>query len=148
PLLAAAALLGGCNGASPPRFTVVDARLIEQSDAGYVVHFTIEGENRNPDPLPLHDISYSVVMNGHQVFAAQRFAGRTLPRYGTARIDLPVTFSTLNPDVPAPVGTHEYTLRGQITWKPPAAFAEVLFDQSLHRPDARFNEKGVLEFGG
>ncbi len=145
PALAAAGMLVGCSSTRPPSFAIVDAQLGERSDKGFVVHFTVEGTNDNAKPLPLHDISYTLRLNGTD-FQAHRFAGCTLPRYGTASIDLPVSFDAADASAPNPAGSHDYRFSGTITYEPPGAFSEVLFDAHIRRPDVSFSEDGVLNF--
>ncbi|TVQ33104.1 MAG: hypothetical protein EA376_03350 [Phycisphaeraceae bacterium] len=139
-LLAAATALTGCHSA--PTLRVIDAEITEQTDDGFVVTFHLEGLNPNDDPLPLRRVNYSLSLDGRRVFEGVRSPEATLPRRGVQRFSLPVA-------TPRDVWTPEqlgagasYTLRGELTYLAPGAFAEVLFDAGVRRPTVSFRSSG------
>ena len=83
--------LVGCTGARAPTFRVVEAQLTEESGDGYVVTFTLEGENRNGFGLPLREVEYRLVLEGDEVFSGRRSAESTLVAGSTGLVRLPVS---------------------------------------------------------
>ncbi|MBN8645488.1 MAG: hypothetical protein J0L61_09655, partial [Planctomycetes bacterium] len=65
-----AALLAGClSTPKPPKFEVIDAGVTQRTEGGTVVTFLLKGTNENADPLPLENVSYSLSLDGREVFS-------------------------------------------------------------------------------
>lgn len=139
--MALGALLTGC-GVAPPRMRVATAELTSRSDDGFVITFTVEGENVSDDPLPLRTVNYSVRLGEKEIFRGARSAQATLPRKGTQTFRLPAAapLSAWQGDV---IGA-EYTLQAEMTYVTPGALAEVLFDTGVRQPTVSFSGAGVV----
>ena len=145
--LAAAMLciLGGCKSYRAPVFTVIDARMTDRSEEGYVLEFTLEGENVNDEAMPVDSVIYTLDMNGDRVFEGIRMAEATLPRFGTQQVVLPVAIKA-GEAAASPDGSYEYLFAGTVVYEIPGAIAETLFDTNIRRPTTTFSEKGRLNF--
>jgi hypothetical protein len=128
-----------------------------QSDEGYVLTFTLLGENPNKSPLPLRQVSYSLSLDGKHVFQGTRSAQATLPAKGSQALTLPVSIPNdvgagkgaegAGADEPPPAGAKaKYRIAGSIEYQLPGSIAELLFDSQIRRPKAGFGESGVFEF--
>ncbi len=140
-ILLAVALLPAACAYRPPTLTVADARISEQTEAGYVITFDIDAANDNAIELPLARIDYVVFLDGQRVFTGTRSAEASLRRRGVQRLTLPAA-------VPAdamPPGECEYELRGRLTYLIPGRLAEVLFDAGVLRPRVGFSAEGQLD---
>lgn len=147
-LLAWPVVLVGClSDPKPPTFKVVDARVTERSAQGVVVTFDIEGVNANKDVLPLDDVTYSLSLDGKQVFSGVRNAQASLPPEGSQRFSVPVPMAVAEGSG-APTGREAYRIGGSVVYKIPGSLAEVFFDSGLRRPSVGFGESGTLDFSG
>lgn len=136
--------LVGCAGFSAPRISVVDARVVEQTEQGVAVDFVLEGANANSEELPLQVVRYTLAIDGERVFSGERMAEATLRRFGTQTFILPVAAEWDDlPGKGAP-GTRRYRLAGTLQYIAPGALAEVFFDTGMRRPSVRFAAEGEL----
>lgn len=145
--LSLAGALGGvgCSSISAPTFAVQSVAITEQSEAGVVLTFTLEGENRNSVPLPLREVQYSLWLDGREVFQGKRSAEVTLSKFSTRTLTLPVSART--PGGPSQFsGEIPYRFTGTVMYETPGALAETLFDNNVRRPTASFAESGRLNF--
>lgn len=141
----ALALLGGCAGFTEPKFSVERVQVVEQTPEGAVLLFSLAGENRNPDPVPLREVRYELWLDGEKVFEGRRSAQLTLNRYGEQTLVLPVA-TPLEPDSPVLTGVTPYRFSGTVEYERPGAISETLFENNLIRPKAGFSESGRLNF--
>ncbi len=139
--------LAGCSGLTPPSFAVQSVAITEQTSDGVVLTFTVEGENRNAEPLPLREVEYALWLDGREVFRGKRSAEVTLSRFSTRTISLPVAAPT-EAGGWSPTGVLPYHFSGTVIYETPGAIAETLFDASVRRPSASFAESGSLDFSG
>lgn len=138
-------VMGGCTGATAPTFRVLDASLTSETEDGYVVTFTLEGENANGFELPLREVEYRLELEGEEVFTGRRSAEVTLPADSTGEVMLPVSVAfEEGRGLPASMA---YSLSGRVTYELPGAIAELLFDNRIRKPRVGFGERGVLEGG-
>jgi len=147
-MLAALALFMTACGASAPTFRITDATVTDQSDQGVVVSFRIAAENRNPDPLPLREVRYSLAVNGRSAFEGRRSAQATLPAFGTQEIILPVSIP-IGPGEALesmPLDQLPYAFSGSVEYVLPGTISEALFDSRIRVPKAGFAESGRLDF--
>lgn len=125
-----------------------------QTEGGYVLTFTLLGENPNKTPLPLRSVNYSLALENDRVFEGTRSAQATIPAKGSQEITLPVAVendaaglapegSTLGPAAGATAG---YRIAGSIEYVLPGSISELLFDYRVRRPKAGFAENGTFEF--
>jgi hypothetical protein len=148
-LLACGALTaGGCASQPPPRITVADVAVTDQSAEGLVVTFRMLAENAGSASLPLRTVRYSVSVDGRPAFVGERRAEATAPRAGSQEFILPVAFSLgEGKDFPSmPAATVPYTLTGSVEYELPGTIADLLFDSGIRRPTASFSETGRLDF--
>lgn len=141
--LALTLALVGC-GATPPALRVVDARMVERTDEGTLLVFTLEGENPNAVGLPLREVRYSLALDGERVFEGTRTAEATLPRRGVQRFELPAP-------IPAGEGglrgVSRYRLAGTVWYiEEGQTLAELMFDLRLRQPSVMFADEGEIEF--
>jgi len=143
-LLALALPLGACAH-EKPAFSVTNVALTQQTDEGYVLTFTLVGENRNRDPLPLQSVDYSLTLAGERVFSGSRDAEATIRRLGRQSIELPVAIAYQEGRC-MPEGRVPYRFSAAIRYMLPGTLSELLFDYDLRRPKARVRETGRLDF--
>lgn len=137
-------VVGGC-GHHVPQFKVTGIVLTEQTDEGAVLSFTLVGENRNDIPLPLRRASYSLSLDGHEVFRGLRSPQVTIRRFGTQSFTLPVAID-LTEIGGLPTGQVPYRFQGTVEYELPGSFSELLFETEIRRPSASFAESGRLDF--
>lgn len=126
--------------------SVVEARIIDRSDDGAVVQFTIEAKNSNDKPMPLREARYSLELDGRSVFTGARSAETTLPKSRTQRFVLPAAVPA---SLVSSIGSGaRYRLVGTQTYVTPGAFAELLFDTGVSRPSVGFSAQGTIDEGG
>jgi len=138
-----AAMLTGCSGTQAPTFKVLEATIKDRTPQGAVLLFVLEADNPNGDALPLRDVSYTVSLNGKQIFSGTRSAEVVLRRFGRQQFTLPAAYA-LAADQLAPDGA-AYAISGSLVYIAPGALAETLFDQEIIRPSADFSGEGTLK---
>ncbi len=122
--------------------TVTDARVTDRTEEGVAVAFVLDATNSNDDALPLRETVYSLELDGKSVFKGVRSAEATLRRRGTQQVVLPAGIPIAL--LPAN-GSVRYRLHGSMEYITPGAFAEVLFDTGVRRPDASFSQEGTID---
>ena len=144
---------GGCmSGYQNPDFEVLSARITQETEAGYVVTFTLKGQNPNPFELPLHTVDYSLSLDSQQVYAGQRITEATLPRKGSQTVRLPVPVAKGDaPKADAMLAAEsstgqdiKYRLAATFVFEVPGSIAEVLFDNDIRKPNHSFVSSGTL----
>ncbi len=145
-MVVAATLCAACQSATPPRFEHAAARVTDRTPEGVAMNFTLDAYNENDIALPLRDVTYSVLIDGEEVFRGTRSAEATLRRRGVQQIRLPAVIA-LDPGEPVPTGTREYRLRGSVTYVTPGKIAELLFDTGVRVPTASFETEGEIDLG-
>ncbi|MEO1129132.1 MAG: LEA type 2 family protein [Planctomycetota bacterium] len=136
---------GGC-GYAPPKFTVLDAAIVEETAQGFVIEFEVEGENPNDEPLILEAVEYSLSLDGRRRFGGVRSPEVTLPANGSQRMRLPAAIG-LGERETLPSGIREYRMVGTVIYEVPGSIAELLFDSNIRRPRQPFSRNGELDFG-
>jgi hypothetical protein len=144
-MIAAVVGLGGC-GYAPPKFTVLDAAIIEETTQGFVIEFEVEGENPNDEPLILEAVEYSLSLDGRRRFGGVRSPEVTLPANGSQRMRLPASIGLGEREM-IPSGIRKYRMVGTVTYEVPGSIAELLFDSNIRRPKQPFARSGELDFG-
>lgn len=143
PLALSAALLAGCSSAAPPRATVTDARLRDRGPEAAVVEFVIGTENPNDIELPLRDITYTLSLDGQQVFSGRREAMATIPRHGSQSVVIPAVIPMGEEGVAPEM--HEYTLSARVRYSLPSQLADLLFDTNVSRPSVSLTDRGQID---
>ncbi|MBN8596398.1 MAG: hypothetical protein J0L78_01865 [Planctomycetes bacterium] len=146
-LLAFALLpLSGCTGVSSPKLTIVDVHQDESEPTGRRMIIVVKAENLSDVQLPLRDASYTVRLDGRQVFEGQRSPESTLRKWGVQELRFPVAIPAEQwPSSNAPV---RYEISGSLVYLPPGKFNEILYDYGLLRPKAGFRGNGEVSLHG
>lgn len=114
------------------------------SDQGVELVFHVAAINDDKDPLPLRKVTYSLSLDGSEVFSGVRSPETTLSRYETHEIDLPAivpaSYDTRTGSVP-------YRLSGSVTYLTPGKLAEILFESNVLVPKADLDVSGEIDFG-
>ena len=143
--IALAAVAAGCSRPGPPRFEAVGVTRAGASDEGVELVFRIAAINDDPDPLPLRKVTYSLSLEGAEVFSGVRSPETTVSRFETHEFDLPAlvpaSYDTRTDPVP-------YRLSGSVTYLTPGKLAEVLFESDILVPEASLNLAGEIDFAG
>jgi hypothetical protein len=108
--------------------------------------FTLDAYNDNEIPLPLRDVTYSVTLDGREVFRGTRSAEATLRRKGVQQLRLPAVIAIEPGDSP-PTGMQEFRLSGTLTYVTPGKIAELLFDTGVRVPSVGFATEGQIDLG-
>ncbi len=140
-ILALGALLGACSGVSHPEVRHTGARTLELDEGRAVIALTLEATNPNEDQLPLTQIRYRLSIGGEEVFSAVRSPELTLDTYTTRAFEVPCVLdrSRLAP------GMLDYTLSGELIYRPPGRFASELYRSRVHVPTVEFTFEGSLD---
>lgn len=133
--------LGGC-GLTAPRLTVTDVHASDVEPTGKVIMIVVEAQNLSNDALPLRDATYSLSLNGRQVFTGKRSPESTLRMFGAQKISLPVALP--REGVP-PAGIAKYEVSGSVVYLPPGRFNEILYEYGLLRPTTSFRGTGEID---
>lgn len=126
---------GGCSSTKAPSFRVTDAQLASRTAETSVIVVTIEGENPNPDALPLYAVHYSASVDGRRVLSSvERSPERTLARFSKGSFTVPIVVS--NDQIGGPVALVE--VDGSVVYQLPGTIAQVFFDNDIRRPSEPF----------
>jgi hypothetical protein len=139
-VMLAAPLLAGCSSTQPPTLVVDDVRIVERSQTATLLTLTLTATNPNPDPLPLRDVSYQVRVGDAPPFVGTRLAERTIPRFGTQRVTLPVVLPALSPEQLAQGAT--FTSAGSVIYLRPSVLSQTLLDIEFITPTQDFAGTG------
>lgn len=143
-LLLPFALLPACSRYAAPQLALSNAAVTEQSPDGTVLAFTFDARNTNEVELPLHEVRYTLSLDGREVFRGVRSPEATLRRLGTQRITIPAVIPSA---AHAATGVVPYTLQGDLTYSTPGQIERVLFDINIRRPDVAFRHEGTIDLG-
>lgn len=124
---------------------MVDASVTETTEEAVVVSFLLKLENPNGQPLPLRDFTYSLSVDGKQVFQGRRSAESTLQQKADYTLLVPavVPFRRL---AGTTSGIHSCVIRGQLSYVAPGQLAEVLTDLRWPDPTTNFSGAAQIEF--
>lgn len=145
-LVVAAIGLGGCAAYKAPRLTVAHAHPVERTEQGVAMEFILDARNDNDVSLPLRDVTYTVEVDGREVFRGTRSAESTLRRLGTQQVRLPAVINLSQfGHPPSPAG---YRIAGTLTYVTPGQIAEILFDTGVRVPSVGFSGEGQISLDG
>ncbi|MEM9373368.1 MAG: hypothetical protein AAGA55_06970 [Planctomycetota bacterium] len=134
-----------CSGYQPPKFEAVGVREIERTEERAVLAFSVEATNPNREPMELGPATYTVWLDGREVFTGVRSPQSTLHTYSSHVFELPAV-------IPANIsnagGEIDYQLRGIVVYKNPGALSDVLFDADFVVPEAALDLAGTIDRGG
>lgn len=148
PLLVLLALLAGGCGAPAPIVTLDGARIADRSDEAVVIDFLFSAENPGNEALPLRLATYTVSLDGREVFRGTRSAEATLRRRGIQQFRLPASVpADLIPEDAQTGSEVPFAIAGNVQYLTPGVLSRVMFDARLRRPTASFSASGTLELG-
>jgi len=138
--------LAACTGISTPKLTIVDVHQDEHEPTGRRMIIVVKAENLSDVQLPLRDATYSVRLDGKQVFEGERSPESTLRKWGVQELRFPVALPPDRwPTADTPV---RYEISGSLVYLPPGKFNEILYDYHLLRPTASFRGNGQVSLHG
>ena len=103
----------------------------------------LEADNPNGVSLPLKNVTYTMALDGENVFTGTRSAEATIRRYGRQQISIPAVVA-LAPGQSVPPVSH-YTLNGQVVYEVTGAITQTLFDIESLEPTVSFSGEGTVE---
>lgn len=143
PLLAAS----GCSSYRAPTFEAVAVRELQRENDLAVVVFVIEATNPNPEPMQFGQASYTLWLDGREVFSGVRSPQATVHTYSKHTFELPAVVPASLTDAPTDHAELPYRLSGSVIYKNPGALADVLFDAEVVVPQASIDLEGTINLG-
>lgn len=140
----ASAFLTGCLAGTPPNLTVAEVQVEPPQATGQRLLILVDAESRADEQLPLKTASYTLSLNGKEVFRGERSPEASLRRYGRQKLVFPVS---LPAGTVAP-GPATYRVSGSVVYLPPGRFREILYEYRLLRPTTSFSGSGEIVLGG
>ncbi len=146
PLMLAAPLAGlaACSAYQPPTFEAVGVREVERSNEHAVLTFSVQATNPNREPMELGPATYTLSIDGADVFTGVRSPQSTLHTYSSHVFQLPAVIPA---EISDAIGEVDYRLRGIVVYKNPGALSDVLFDSEVIVPEATLNLSGSIDLG-
>lgn len=133
--------LAGCSSYQAPSFEAVSVREAERTDTHAVLIFEVRATNPNREPMPLGKATYTLRFDDTVVFEGVRSPESTVDTYASNSFELPAVVPA---GLIATEGRIGYTLDGQVVYRRPGAFADVLFDAQITVPEAPLSIRGVI----
>ncbi len=145
-LLLALSAIPACTVYRDPVVSVVDVAVTETGEGLVGLGFTLVLENPNPQPLALHEFSYTLAIDGAPAYRGRWAASATLGANGTRRLTIPaiVRYDQLGWTAASAPSQATYDLVGHVLYLAPGDIAEILFDTGVRRPKAAFAAHGVV----
>ncbi|MBX3378557.1 MAG: hypothetical protein KF805_00555 [Phycisphaeraceae bacterium] len=134
--------LGACTGVASPKLSILDVHQDEHEPTGRRIILIVKAENLSDVQLPLRDATYTVRLDGKEVFRGQRSPESTLRKWGVQELRFPVALPTER--WPTASGPVRYDISGSLVYLPPGKFNEILYDYGLLRPTASFRGSGEV----
>ena len=139
-----ACLLGGCTFDTPPRITTEAVRTLamtDRTDSHLEVGIDLDLYNPTEDPIQLERFAYTLDTDAGTAWTGSWSALRTIPPMSRLSMRIPAVLDNvqeLRPDVT------NWTLTGDVSYKAPGRWAQILFDTGFRRPTADFTGAGLL----
>ncbi|HWB19912.1 MAG TPA: LEA type 2 family protein [Phycisphaerales bacterium] len=140
-----AASLGGCS-IGGPAITVDDARIAQQTDDAVQFQIHLKAQNKTETPMRLLEYTYSVSVDGQQVYEGRRAAIATLAANSTTQLMLPAVAprSAMKNLSAVSLANGRYSVSGTLTFVEPGTVAKVLYDARILRPVQGFDGSGEI----
>ena len=146
PLLATSVLmigtLAGCQFDTPPAITVTGARwfAVSDSEPGHVQMLVdLELENVEQEPIQLEEFEYTfratTASGQRESWSGIWLPLRTVPAESKIMLSIPAV-------IPQPDSLMEWEVRGDLNYKAPGRWAQILFDTGLRTPSTSFRGNG------
>ena len=134
--------LTGCRFDTPPAVSVTGARwaAVSESEPGHLqLLLDLELENAEDASIQLEKFEYTFLTNGEdgqrQSWNAVWLPLRTIPAETKVTIEIPAV-------VPRPPSSLDWEIRGELSYKAPGRWAQILFDTGLRTPSTSFSGGG------
>lgn len=137
--LAPIALLTACGG-TPPDLTLTEAYVADRSDAGTIVHVTVNAKNTTNEPLAMWAIAYTSGGEGAATNSISRWTQATAPAGGSVAFDLPVVVTS------SPSGSAPISVSGKVAYVPGSRFRELLNELDYPLPTTTFSGTLPVDF--
>lgn len=134
--------IGCARGYRAPTFEAVGVHESAQADGTSVLTFDVRATNPNREPMELGRATYTLTLDGEDVFTGIRSPESTLHTYSSRTFSLPVVLPTAMTDRG---GQLPYRLSGTVIYKNPGALADVLFDAEVVVPEASMDLTGTID---
>jgi len=137
-------MLAGCSLDTPPEITVDSVRALAMTDvtrSHVEVGIDLDLYNPTDDPIQLERFSYTIDTDTEAGWSGSWSALRTLPPMSRVTMRIPAVLenvSELRPDLT------NWNLSGDVSYKAPGRWAQILFDTGFRRPTAEFSGDGIL----
>jgi hypothetical protein len=136
--LLACLALSACSHARKPS-VIVDSATLEQSSnpqqadtPNRTVLVRLLASNPSDQPIPLRQISYELRAGSYSSGPLSRDAQRTIPRFGTTALTLPVPVPA---DIAQQIATGgQWTIEGDVGYLPYAAWRRTLYESKVILP--------------
>jgi len=146
PFLASLALvmvmLSGCQFDTPPGINVTGARwfAVGDSEPPHVqLLVDLELENTQEQSIQLEEFEYTFRVKkpegGRDSWSGVWLPLRTIPAETTVTLSIPAV-------IPKPEAPLEWEVRGDLTYKAPGRWAQILFDTGIRTPSTSFRGTG------
>ncbi|HAW96786.1 MAG TPA: hypothetical protein DCX60_10955 [Phycisphaerales bacterium] len=146
PLLVLMTLLSitasGCRFDTPPAINVSGARwaAVNDSEPGHLQLLVgLELENVEDEPIQLEEFEYTFMTTDDdgqlRSWSAAWLPLRTIPAETKITIEIPAV-------VPRPDASVDWEIRGDLSYKAPGRWAQILFDSGLRTPSTGFSGQG------
>ncbi len=133
-------ILPGCGSVSPPRLSVGQAWMTDETVDGAKGAFELIAENPNREVLLLRDVLYTVTADGTKVFEGRRAAGATLSSYGGQTLTIPFVATEGGALRPGAV----IRVTGDLEYSDTDAFSKTLMDAGLSDPSKSFQGEATM----
>ena len=140
-------MLTGCSFDTPPQISVESVNALAMTEAtNSHLQLGIELDLYNPteEPIQLERFRYTLKTSADTSWSGSWSALRTLPPQSTVRMRLPAVIPALPAIQPELMG---WTISGDVSYKAPGRWAQILFDTGFRRPTHDFSGKGTAMAG-
>ncbi|MCB9846033.1 MAG: hypothetical protein H6811_08620 [Phycisphaeraceae bacterium] len=134
--------LAGCSETIHPDVRVVDAVVVDRTEAGVLVEFALEASSPADHQILLRRVHYSLSLQDGRVFEASRYAEVTAPTGRSQVIRLPVV-------IPADRGSGDvaFRLSGDLWYEPLGPLSRGMDEMEFYHPSTGFSDDGVIHLG-
>lgn len=134
--------MSGCSATGTPAARVLDAALVEQTDAGSRIEFVVELDNPRDEHYPLIEARYTIRVEGAGEFRFTEYPTAALPGEDRQRLLLAGALPATG------LAGRRWSVSGAVSYQPGGELRQVLTDSGVPRPVASFRGKGTLRAAG
>ena len=143
-LMVSCTALTGCSFDTPPRVSVdsvTPLTMTEGSDSHIQLDVNLDLHNPTEEPIQLERFQYTLKTGADTVWSGSWSALRTLPPKSTVTMSLPAVIPATPP---IERGQTNWVISGDVSYKAPGRWAQILFDTGFRRPTHDFAAEGVI----